>query len=349
MPSVLIVDDSPTARDILAAILSSDPAIEVLGVAENGRQGVEMTKLLSPDVITMDINMPLMNGMEATKEIMIESPTPIVIVSASTRVDEVEWTMQALRAGALTVLKKPAGPGAADFDDLAKEIVHTVKAMAGVFVIRHRRGPALAVVTEPVSASVVPDIPKSTLRVVAIAASTGGPPALACLLGALPANFPASILLVQHIVPSFMEGFVAWLDGVVELKVKLAEQHERMELGTVYVAPPDQHLGLSTPTRLELCDEPEIDGFRPAATYMFRSVADSLGNHLAAVIMTGMGSDGVEGLRRVHQRGGYTIAQDEESCVVFGMPHAAITAGVIESTLPLEAIAAELQKIAGIR
>lgn len=353
MPSVLIVDDSPTARSVLAAILSSDPEIEIVGLADNGKHAVELCKSLTPDVITMDINMPIMNGMEATKEIMIETPTPIVIVSASTRVVEVEWTMQALRAGALTVLKKPISPDVPDFDELSKEIIYTVKAMADVLVIRHRRGKPMPTVPKPIPP--VPTPPDSTkspvepsLRVIGIAASTGGPPALASLLGSLPANFPTPILLVQHIVPSFMDGFVAWLDSAVGLKVQLATQHGRIEPGTVYIAPPGRHLGMSSPARLDLSDAPEIDGFRPAATYLFHSIAERWRDRVAAVIMTGMGSDGVSGLRRVHELGGHTIAQDEESCVVFGMPNAAIAAGVIKTTLPLDRIGEELQKVAGI-
>jgi two-component system chemotaxis response regulator CheB len=345
MPSVLIVDDSPTARNVLAAVLSADPAIDILGFAENGQQAIDLTRSLSPDVITMDINMPVMNGLQATKEIMIETPTPIIVVSSTGRIDEVEWSMQALRAGALTAIKKPSGPDAPDFVALCKEIVHTVKAMAGIYVIRHRRAPAETVVPHAPSQPAF-DAAKSSLRAVAIAASTGGPPALGTLLGALPSSFPAPILLVQHIVPSFVEGFVAWLDSVVDVKVKLAVHHQRVEPGTVYVAPPDRHLGMSSPTRLELSDKPAVDGFRPAATHLFGSLADSVGGEVAAVIMTGMGSDGVPGLKRVHDAGGYTIAQDEQSCVVFGMPQAAITAGVIDATLPLESIANELERLA---
>jgi two-component system chemotaxis response regulator CheB len=147
-------------------------------------------------------------------------------------------------------------------------------------------------------------------------------------------------------VPSFVNGFVSWLDSVVGLRVKLAIDQERVEPGTVYVAPPDRHLGMSSPNRLELSDAPAIEGFRPAASYLFDSLAHTIGRDVAAVIMTGMGSDGVTGLQRVHEIGGYTIAQDEPSCVVFGMPRAAIAAGVIQATLPLEEIPAALERLA---
>jgi two-component system chemotaxis response regulator CheB len=259
--------------------------------------------------------------------------------------DEVEWSMQALRAGALTALKKPSGPGSPDFVPLCKEIVHTVKAMAGIYVIRHRRMPERTRGPRHQPRLDFDNAP-SPLRAVAIAASTGGPPALATVLGGLSQNFSAPILLVQHIVPSFVEGFAHWLDSVVDVKVKLASDQERAEPGTVYVAPPDRHLGMCSPTRLELSDKPEIDGFRPAASYLFESLANSVGGDVAAVIMTGMGSDGVTGLQRLHDGGGYTIAQDEQSCIVFGMPQAAIRAGAIDATLPLQQIAVALEELA---
>ncbi|TWU34289.1 chemotaxis-specific protein-glutamate methyltransferase CheB [Novipirellula artificiosorum] len=355
MPNVLIVDDSPTARQTLDAILTSDPEIRVVGFAVDGREAVAKTKLLRPDVITMDINMADMNGLDATKEIMIDVPTPIVIISASARAREVETTMLALRAGALTVLEKPLGPLHPHFDVLAKEIADTVKAMAEVAVIRHhRRG-----VTSPKATSqraseqstirALPlDDPSLRSKVIAIVASTGGPPALAKVLGELPVDFPIPILLVQHIVPSFIEGFARWLDGVIPLHVKVALDHESLMPSTVYIAPHGHHLGVSRAKRVCLSDSPPMDGFRPAGTHLFASVAETYRENAIGIIMTGMGSDGVLGLKRIHHFGGYTIAQDESSCVVFGMPKAAIEQTVINRVLPLDDIATHLLQIAKV-
>ena len=235
------------------SILSADPDLEVIGFAENGRDAIAQAKKLRPDVITMDLNMPVMDGFEATKEIMIEVPTPIVVVSSTSRAAEVETAMLALRAGALNLVLKPAGPTSPNFQAMAKEVVNTVKAMAGVYVIRHRAKPD----ARPADAgqrSRRPRPRQSRIRAVAIVASTGGPPALAKILGCLPADFPVPILTVQHIAAGFVEGFVDWLNSVIELTAKVAEDHEMLNPGTVYIAPHDRHLGVSRGGRMQLSD-----------------------------------------------------------------------------------------------
>lgn len=336
---VLIVDDSPTARAILSEVLGNDPEIEVVGTARDGREGVEMTKRLRPDCVTMDIQMPVMDGFEATKEIMIEAPTPIVIVSTSTRVKEVETGMMALRAGALTLLLKPKGPTSPDFEATCREIVETVKTMSDVKVVRHHRRPSPAV-QPAVPARLEAGIPLGIraaggFRAVAIAASTGGPPALNTLLGGLPTDFPLPILVVQHIAAGFVDGFAVWLNSVVPMTVKVAEHDEMTRPGTVYVAPHDRHLGVTRGGRILLSDDPAIDGFRPAGTCLFQSVAEAFGKNSVAVILTGMGQDGVDGLRAVHRAGGLTVAQDEQSSVVFGMPRVAIAEGLADAVVPI--------------
>ncbi|NND98146.1 MAG: chemotaxis response regulator protein-glutamate methylesterase [Pirellulaceae bacterium] len=349
MHRVLIVDDSPTSRAVLAGILTEEAGFEVIGYAHNGQEAITKAKELEPDVITMDINMPIMDGLDATKEIMIESPTPIVIVSASSRAQEVETTMQALRAGALTVIMKPTGPNAPNFDAMSKEIVDTVGAMAKVFVIRHRRRlkPAASPASQAdTTAAAIPKVPTGKIQVIGVVASTGGPPALAKLLGQLPADFPVPLLLVQHIVPSFVNGFANWLNSVTPLTVKLAVDQERVENGTVYVAPQDMHMGVTRSRRIRLSDEPAIGGFRPAGTHLFSSLAENLGQNAAGVILTGMGQDGFDGLQKMHANGAPTIAQDESSCVVYGMPRVAVEGGVIDSVLPLDQIAAALVQLA---
>lgn len=345
MYRVLVVDDSKSAQELLVEILESDPEIEIVGCAAGGREAIRMTERLHPNVITMDIHMPDMNGFEATKEIMISNPTPIIIVSASASVGEVETVMQAMRNGALTARLKPPGPGSPDFDRAAVDLIETVKTMADVKVIRHHRRD---LVQKPVPKGHHPQ-PNPNVGIVAIAASTGGPPALQCLLEALPANFPAPILVVQHIAEGFVEGFAQWLDTTLPLAAKIAEDLEPLQQGTVYVAPHGQHLGVSRRGRAVLSNSPEIGGFRPAATYLFQSVAEAYGDKAVAVILTGMGRDGVDGLRRVCENGGLVLAQDEQSSVVFGMPGVAVSEGLADEVLPIGAMANYLIELVGRR
>ncbi|QEF98616.1 Chemotaxis response regulator protein-glutamate methylesterase of group 3 operon [Stieleria maiorica] len=349
MPRVLIVDDSPTARDVLANILGSDPDLEVVGFARNGLEAVAQVKKLKPDVVTMDLDMPVMDGFAATREIMIEHPTPIVIVSAASRAGEVETAMETLRLGAVNLLLKPVGPSSPEYEARAKEVVRAVKAMAGVFVIRRRRH-LMSHQPDQVNAVSPPECLSQPhrIRVIAIAASTGGPPALVKVLGALPTDIAVPILVVQHIAAGFMNGFASWLDEVIALKVKIATDKETLRAATVYFAPQDLHLGV-TRTRIRLSDAPPIAGFRPAGTHLFESVADAFGCDAAGVILTGMGDDGVRGLIKVHEAGGVTIAQDEASCVVFGMPRAAVEAGAVDTVLPLDAIGPRLDQLVANR
>ena len=342
MLRVLVVDDSPTSRDLITHILSSDPDVTVVGTACGGREALRLVQKLRPHVITMDIHMPDMDGFDTTKEIMITAPTPTVIVSASTQIHEVETCMRALRAGALTLLLKPPSPDSPLFDRAAKELIETVKTMADVKVVRRSRWLAPAEATPPPRR----ERPSGTrFRAVVIAASTGGPPALNCLLGGLSDGFPAPILVVQHIASGFVEGFARWLDSTISLPVKIAEPGERLQPGVIYVAPQERHLVVGSNGRVRLPDEQPVDGFRPAATVLFRSAAEAFGKHVLAVILTGMGRDGVDGLRSIRDAGGVTVAQDEESSVVFGMPGAAIAEGLVDEVLPIDHMGAYLSEL----
>lgn len=337
MIRVLIVDDSATARGLLAAIFAADPEFEVVGEAADGRAGVDLTRKLRPDVVTMDVRMPRMDGFEATKEIMIETPTPIVIVTASRSARDVAASMNALRAGALAIMAKPVGPAAPGFDEEARHLLAQVKAMSHVKVVRHWR-PAREAARPAAGAA-----PRhARMRVVAVAASTGGPAALEAVLTRLPADFPVPILVVQHITPGFVAGLAEWLNKAGPLRVKLAEAGEALKGRTVYIAPDDRHLGVTAAGRVALADEPPVGGFRPSGTPLFESVAKAFGPAAVAVIMTGMGDDGVVGLRAVRQAGGHILAQDEKSCVIFGMPGAAIAAGLADAVLSVEEIASRL-------
>jgi two-component system chemotaxis response regulator CheB len=337
MIRVLIVDDSPTARGLLAAIFGSDAECAVIGEAADGQQALELTRKLRPDVITMDIRMPRMDGFEATKEIMIEAPTPIVLVTSSRAVHEVDMSMHALRAGALAIVAKPAGPAAPGFDAEAQQLITQVKMMSQVKVVRHWRSMAAAPRPAPPTTAHT-----GSTRVIAVASSTGGPAALECLLARLPGDFAVPILVVQHISRGFVKGLADWLNKAGPLQVKVAADGEPLKKRIVYLAPDDCHLGVTAPGQIVLSNAAAVGGFRPSATPLFESVAHAFGSTATAVILTGMGEDGVVGLRAVRKAGGRVLAQDEKTCVVFGMPAAAVAAGLVDEVLPIEGMAGRL-------
>jgi two-component system, chemotaxis family, protein-glutamate methylesterase/glutaminase len=337
---VLVAEDSPTARQLLVAILEADPEIRVVGQAVDGVEAVALTRQLHPDLVTMDVHMPRLDGLAATQEIMIVAPTPIVVVTGSTRAREVRDSMEAIHAGALEVLVKPPDPAAPRFAAEARRLVETVKAMARVKVVRHWR-PAAAR-TMPAGASVRARSSRGS-RIVVIAASTGGPAALETILCGLGVGFPLPVLVAQHITPGFTVGLAAWLDSVCPFKVKVAQQGEPLAAGTVYLAPDDRHLGVHG-ANVTLSDAEPDAGFRPSGTALFASAAGEFGAATLAVILTGMGEDGVDGLRAVRHFGGRVIAQDEATSVVYGMPGAAVAAGLADVVLPLDKIAPQLLK-----
>lgn len=339
MIRVLVAEDSLTVRRLLVEILQADPEIQVVGEAGDGEETIEMAVRLHPDLITMDIHMPILNGLDATKEIMVRAPTPIVIISSAARQPDVELSLDATRAGALLILPKPESPLAPDFEERRAEIVSMVKAMAQVKVVR-RWAPQ----SPPVRAS-VPAAPRPTARnarLVAIATSTGGPPALQRILMDLPRDFPVPILVVQHIADGFVEGLCRWLHASCDLRVKLAEDGEPLLARTVYLAPDDRHLGVRRNGTVVLADEPPVGGFRPSGSYLFESAAREFGAGTIAVILTGMGRDGVAGLQAVREAGGRVLAQDAGTSAVYGMPGEAVRAGVVDRSLPLPGIAGQL-------
>lgn len=339
MIRVLIAEDSVTVRELLREIVRGDGGMTVVGEASNGVEAVERTRSLRPDLVVMDIAMPRMDGFEATRRIMIEAPTPIVIVSARYDVRDVQVSMHALHAGALVAIPKPRGPQSPQFEDDAREFVATLRLMSQVKVVRrwarHRRSSSVPAVA---SAGVRP-------RIVAMAASTGGPAAIHHILSDLPENFPVSILLVQHMARGFMDGFASWLDTAGPLRVQVARDGQPLEPATIYIAPDDLHLGVAQRSRIALADAPPIQGFRPSANHLFASVADQFGRAALGVMLTGMGDDGCTGLAALRREGGRILVQDEKTSVVFGMPGAVVQAGLADSTLPLPDIAPTLRTL----
>lgn len=336
---LLVVDDSAVVRRLVVRILNDDPRLEVVAEAADGEQAVRIATEQRPDVIVMDCVMPVVDGLDATRQIMRESPTPIVLLSASYQSDAVSRSFAALEAGALTLVAKPSGPLDAAFMADAQTLTATVKLMAGVKLVRRRS-------QRPAQQDGAPDaaVPAraSPVTIVAIAASTGGPRALAQIIGALPASMPLPIMVVQHLTPGFQRGFVEWLGGVSPLPVRLAAHEERLRAGEVVVAPAGTHLGVSATGRVALSGSPPVGGHRPSATHLFRSVARAYGAGALGVILTGMGDDGAAGLQDVKRAGGLVLAQDEPTSVVYGMPGSAVAAGVVDQILPVDKIAVAL-------
>jgi len=344
---VLVAEDSSTVRTILVGILAAASDIEVVGEATTGAEAIRLTERLRPDVITMDINMPEIDGLAATETIMQRVPTPIVIVSSSVRRGDVEMTMQAIQVGALSAVPKPDNPYAADFDAYATALVEMVRSMAQIKVVRRRSStPASALPLVTRTTGAFPVSPSSSPRtsaarppqIVAIAASTGGPAALQIIFSHLPATIPTPIVVVQHIADGFVEAMADWLSQSARPRLVVAEPEMPLEPGTIYIAPSQKHLGFRG-ERLMLSDDPPIGGFRPSGTYLFRAVASAFGGAAVGVILTGMGRDGVDGLVALRGAGGFVIAQDEATSVVYGMPQEAVRAGAADIVLPIGEVA----------
>ncbi|MBS2024385.1 MAG: chemotaxis-specific protein-glutamate methyltransferase CheB [Deltaproteobacteria bacterium] len=343
---VLVVDDSRTVRGHLVDTILTDPDLEVAGEAETGKQAIELCLKLRPDVITLDMMMPVMSGLAATEYIMAHCPTPILVVSASVNRGELFKTYEALSAGAVDVLDKPRADG--DTDAWARRFLSTVKLVARIRVITHPRARLLPLSsTMPMPLGEVSP-PHASTRLIAIGASTGGPGAVVEILRSLPETFDVPILLVVHIGQPFADAFAEWLDGQSSIPVRYAKDAEICPTsGTriVLMAPPERHLVVRG-GRLHLTRDPERHSCRPSIDVLFESIAREVGSGAAACLLTGMGRDGASGLLDVRRAGGRTVAQDEETSVVFGMPREAILLGAAERILPIGHIAPHLATLA---
>lgn len=341
----MIVEDSLVVRRLLAHIVSRDPRLTLAAAVGSAEEALQELPRIRPDVISMDIRLPGMDGLEATRRIMAEQPTPIVVIADSVEDSSLRISMNALRAGALSVVEKPVGMETGGHERVSEMICTQLYIMSQVPVIRRRMSAARLSRPAPAPARPEPVAPQAP-AMLGIAASTGGPPALAQVLGALSPQFPLPVLLVQHMGAAFMEGFASWLDGVVPLRVGIAQDGEVPRPGQVYVAPGNRHLLLAPKGVLRVTADPPVASQRPAATLLFRSMAGALGPRGLGVLLTGMGEDGALGLAEMRQAGAFTITEHESTAVVYGMPAAAVRLGGSGLSLPLPLIGPRLQQLA---
>ncbi|ATB32091.1 chemotaxis-specific protein-glutamate methyltransferase CheB [Melittangium boletus] len=336
--SVLVVDDSHICRQLICEALSRDPDLEVVGTCDNGKEALEAARELRPQVITMDVEMPVMDGLTAVEHIMAEVPTPILMLTADPRQQAPELTCRALEIGALALQIKPSIDAGLEAWNLSRE----VKLLSSVRVIRHihskRRPPLPGSGTAPAPVGM-------PYGVLAVASSTGGPQVLFRMLSELPADFPTPIVIVQHINAAFSESLAGWLANSSKLKVRLAQDGEQLLPGNVLIAPPGQHMTIPFRGRVALKPGVERDGHMPSGTVLLESAAKAYGRRALGLILTGMGEDGADGLLAIKQGGGLTLAQNEESCVVFGMPGAAVGRKAVDHLIHGDDVASTLMRL----
>lgn len=344
---ILLVDDSVLALTCLTRILDDQPDMTVVGTASNGKEALRMICTVNPTIICSDLNMPVMNGLELTRRIMTSAPRPILVIS-NTIGENTKESFDLLEAGAVDVCSKPAAVLGSGFETSSQMLVDKIRVVAGVSVFTHHSARKI-----PPGESTRPEThchaaPPNGMHMVAIGASTGGPKALLTILQALPANFPVPILCVQHICDGFLDGLVGWLDSSLRIKVRVAnpgKSGEKALPGTIYFPPGRKHLEVDHYGRLHLSPKPPVDGHRPSVTVLFESVARSYGSSAIGILLTGMGVDGATGLHSMAEAGAVTIAQDETSCAVFGMPKAAVSLGAARHVLPPDEIASKLLRL----
>lgn len=346
---VVLAEDSPTVRHYLASIIHAAPDMKVVGEARNGQEAVQMVEDLRPDVVSMDINMPEFDGLEATRIIMENTPTPIVVVSELLEVD-VQLSLQAIEAGALAVVNKPPHQLNPAFDEQQRQLLKTLRAMAGVKVIS-RRKPHInkSLKSDESNVNGSQSVAKfSRPELIVIGASTGGPGAILHFLRDMEHSISVPIVIVQHMPDEFINGLSQWLSSVTKLNVILAFDNMLIEKGMIILAPGDKNLTIERRDGLlvtKLGGKEEQSRYLPSVDVLFKSVASTVGKRTIGIILTGMGDDGAQGLLAIREAEGYTIVQDEASCAVFGMPRAAIDAGAVEKVLSLTNLASKIKKL----
>ncbi|MGI8502129.1 MAG: chemotaxis-specific protein-glutamate methyltransferase CheB [Hassallia sp.] len=340
---VLLVEDSRIALVILKRILDSSPLIKVVGEARTGLEALTLIPEVEPDVICTDLHMPQMDGLEFTFQVMALYPRPILVISVSVQKDNTHHVFQLLEAGAIDIFPKPTAGLATNDNLFNQELINKIKILSGVKVFRKKRKSPSQVKNleaDNFSAFSFKSYPKP--KIVVIGASTGGPQALKELFTQLPGDFSVPIICVQHICFGFLQGLIDWLATSCRLTIQIAQLGDTPKPGNIYFPAEQQHLELDTWGRFICSDSPAVAGHCPSVTVSFESVAKFYGKATVGILLTGMGRDGAEGMQAIAQVGGFTIAQDEATSVVFGMPKEAINLGAAKQILPIEAIAPRL-------
>ena len=347
MIKVVVVDDSAFMRKALSTMLAKDPEIEVVATARDGEEGLEMIRRHQPDVVTMDIEMPRMDGLTALRHVMMEMPRPVLMVSSLTT-EGAESTLKAMELGAVDFIPKQLSKVSLDIVKIEDELRAKVKTIARRHMSHLSRSPLAGRVRPGASATPAPErAVRSATRpsggltrdLVAIGVSTGGPPAVQKVLAALPQDFPAGILIAQHMPAAFTGPFAKRLDGVCRIAIKEAEDGERLQHGVAYVAPGGKHLRIDQKVSridVRVVEEPRDALYKPSATVLFDSVAGAVGRRGLGVVLTGMGSDGLEGMRALKAKGGRALAQSDSTCVVYGMPKAIVDAGLADEVVDID-------------
>jgi two-component system, chemotaxis family, protein-glutamate methylesterase/glutaminase len=347
---VFLVEDSPVALTILQKLLESALDIEVVGTARDGIEALEKIPTAAPDVVCTDLLMGKMGGLELTRQLMMHYPRPILVVSQAVQQTDTDNIFQLLEAGAVDVFAKPKTGLKEDYDRSKDALLYKIRVLSGVKVFQKRlhTPPSVSMTATPTVA--VPKRPilepsgSNPLKILAIGGSTGGPQAFYKILSKLPADFPLPIVCIQHISEGFLAGLVGWLDAACLLKVKIAEAGEKPLSGRAYYAPEGHHLGIDRQGRFTYSAAPPVSSHRPSVSVTFQALAEVYGAETIGVLLTGMGRDGADGMKAIAQTGGLTIAQDEASSVIFGMPHEAIQLGAVQHVLDIGDIAPFLIK-----
>ena len=352
MIKVFLVEDSPVALNILKKMLGTSAEIEVIGTATTGIEALALIPKTNPDVICTDLYMPKMDGLTLTSEIMANYPRPILVVSAAVQKQDSKEVFDLLDAGAVDVFPKPDGGLSVQYEETKQQLINKIKILSGIRVFTKNRQKNTSLTSysfqQPSSQQLYPITTNKNytgnIEMIAIGASTGGPNAFQELLGSLPNTFPLPILCVQHISEGFLEGFLAWLQTVCSLKVMIAQHKEKPQPGVIYFPPENCHLSLDNQKRFDCSLSPPVDNHCPSVTVLLESIARVYGKNSLGILLTGMGKDGARGLLKMAQADALTIAQDESTSVVFGMPQEAIKLGAVQLILPIEKISSYVLK-----
>ena len=352
LKKILIIDDSAFMRRVISDIINSDSRCIVVGTAKNGKEGLERIAELNPDVITLDIEMPVMDGLEMLEQLMKINPKPVIILSAVAQQAAIA-TLRALELGAIDFITKPQNIFKMSAEEMRNELLEKIFTASRTKQVSTKKIHQVMSNKTVLPRTTTNGINGSLKKIIAIGTSTGGPRALQEVLPFIPGNIPVGIIIVQHMPPGFTKSLAERLDGLSQIRVKEAEDRELIRPGTAYIAPGDFHVVIEKTLSSELCiclsSSPPVGGHRPSVNVMMNSLSDTGIQNIIGVIMTGMGSDGCEGILNLkNHNNAHTIAQDEKSCVVYGMPKAIVEAGVADKIVPLSEIANEITKMVGV-